>query len=220
MENNRHSPGTPKKRLEISADYREKPSGLPDLLLDAGYKVDLVKLPYGDYIINREIFIERKTGRDFAISIIDGRLFKQAYRMKNSQRRCLYLVEGNPYDTEIDISRESVKGAILSLQAIWYIPVLYTANQEQSCQTISMISHQMDKLSDVVELRHGYRPKKLITRKLHVIQGLPNVGPLIAKRLLEHFKSVRNIMTATENELALVKGIGKNKALLINKVIN
>jgi len=203
----------------ISADYREKPSGLPDLLIGAGFKVEIVKLPYCDYVINREIYIERKTGRDFTISIIDGRLFKQAYRMKHSQRRCVFLVEGNPYASEIDISRESVKGAILSLQSIWYIPVLYTENPEQSCQTISMISQQMDKLSNLVELRHGYRPKKLISRKLHVIQGLPNVGPLIAKRLLDHFKSVRSIMTTTENELAEVKGIGKKKAFMIQKVI-
>ena len=140
--------------------------------------------------------------------------------MKHSQRRCIFLIEGNPYAAEIDISRESVKGAVLSLQAIWYIPVLYTANPEQSCQTISMISQQMDKLSNLIELRHGYRPKKLITRKLHVIQGLPNVGPLIAKRLLDHFKSVRSIMTTTENELAQIKGIGKKKAFMIKKVID
>ena len=206
--------------MKISVDYREKRSGLPELLDEAGFEVNISKLPYCDYIINREIFIERKTGRDFAISIIDGRLFKQAYRMKHSQRRCVFLVEGNPYDAELDISRESVKGAILSLQVIWYIPVLYTANPEQSCQTISMISQQMDKLSNLIELRHGYRPKKLITRKLHVIQGLPNVGPLIAKRLLDHFKSVRSIMTTTENELAQIKGIGKKKAFMIKKVID
>ena len=203
----------------LSVDYREKSSGLPDLLLKAGFELKIAKLDYCDYIINREIFIERKTGRDFAISIIDGRLFRQALQMKHSRYRCMFLVEGNPYESEFDISRESVRGAVLSLQAIWYIPVLHTANLEQSCQTITMISQQEHKLSNLVELRHGYRPKKLISRKLYVIQGLPNVGPLIAKRLLDQFKSVRSIMTATEKELAQVKGIWRKKAFMIKRVI-
>lgn len=209
----------PISRPEIVVDYREKASSLPDLLVGAGFEVKIIKLPYCDYAINREIYIERKTGRDFAISIIDGRLFKQAYRMKDSQRRCVFLVEGNPYAAEIDISRESIKGAILSLQVIWYIPVLYTANPEQSCQTISMISQQMDKLSNLVELRHGYRPKKLKSRKLHIVQGLPQIGPLLAKRLLDHFKSVRRVMIANEKELSQVNGIGKKKASSIQKVL-
>ena len=79
--------------------------------------------------------------------------------------------------------------------------------------------NSLKKLSNLVELRHGYRPKKLISRKLYVIQGLPNVGPLIAKRLLGHFKSVQSIMTATEKQLAQVKGIGQKKARLIKNVV-
>ena len=82
-----------------------------------------------------------------------------------------------------------------------------------------MLSDQWHGLSPVVELRHGYRPKKMITRKLHIIQGLPQVGPLLAKRLLGNFRSVRNIMNASETELRQVAGIGKTKARMIRKVL-
>lgn len=111
-------------------------------------------------------------------------------------------------------------GAAVSLQAIWHIPMIYAENAEQSCQVISMISNQATKLSNLVELRHGYRPKKLRNRKLHLLQGLPQVGPSIAKRLLDHFKSVRNALNASKKDLLRIQGIGKKKAKLIKKVLD
>lgn len=219
MANNHLSRQSPGNRPEILVDYREKSCKLPDCLSDAGFELIIKKLPYCDYVINQEIFIERKTGRDFATSIIDGRLFEQAWKMKRFLPRPLYLIEGNPFNSKINITREAIKGAAVSLQAIWHIPMLYAANIEQSCQVISMISHQSTKLSNLLELRHGYRPKKLRSKKLYLVQGLPQVGPLIAKRLLDHFKSVRNVMNASEKDLLKVDGIGPKKVKTIQKVL-
>ena len=203
----------------IQVDCREKHAELSGLLRVAGFNVVIKHLPLCDYAIDHAISIERKTGRDLAISIIDGRLFKQAKKMKQSLSRCLFLIEGSPYDTNIDISRDSIKGALLSLQAIWYIPVIYAADSRHACLLFTMLAKQYQRMHGLVELRHGYRPKKLISRKLHVIQGLPHIGPMLAKQLLDHFLSVQNIMNATENELSQIKGIGKKKAQLIKNVL-
>jgi len=207
------------KAPSIQVDYREKHAKLPELLRIAGFDLEIKHLPVCDYAIEHAIYIERKTGRDLAVSIIDGRLFKQAGKMKQSSTRCLFLIEGSPFDTNIDISPESIKGALLCLQAIWYIPVLYAADSGQACLIFTMITKQWNNLSHHVQLRHGYRPKKLITRKLHLIQGLPQVGPKLAKRLLDRFASVQNIMNASEVELMKVEGIGNNKAKLIRSVL-
>ena len=220
MANHHHNRPSPGNKPKILVDYREISCKLPEHLKIAGFDLVIKKLPYCDYVINQEIFIERKTGRDFAISIIDGRLFEQARKMKRFLPRPLYLVEGNPFTSKINITRDAIMGAAVSLQAIWHIPMLRAENVEQSCQVISMISHQATTLSNLVELRHGYRPKKLRSRKLHLLQGLPRVGPLIAKRLLDHFKSARNALNASEMELLKVPGIGKKKAMLIKKVLD
>mgnify|MGYP000635405267 CR=1 FL=1 len=110
-------------------------------------------------------------------------------------------------------------GAAVSLQAIWQIPMIFSEDVEQSCHVISMILHQSNKLPTLVEMRHGYRPKILRSRKLHLLQGLPQVGPQLAKRLLDHFKSVQNALNASEKDLLKVHGIGKKKAILIKKVL-
>jgi len=172
-----------------------------------------------DYAIEHAIYIERKTGRDLAISIIDGRLFRQASRMKRSSSRCLFLIEGSPFDTNIDISRDSIRGALVCLQAIWYIPVIFAADSGHACLIFTMITKQWNKLSHLVELRHGYRPKKLITRQLYIIQSLPQVGPLLAKRLPDRFSSVQNIINASEEDLMKIEGIGRFKAQMIRAVL-
>ena len=166
MANNHHNRQPPGNRPKILVDYRERSCKLPDRLINAGFELIIKKLPYCDYVINQEIFIERKTGRDFAISIIDGRLFEQARKMKRFLPRPLYLVEGNPFNSKINITREAIKGAAVSLQAIWHIPMLYAANIEQSCQVISMISHQSTKLSNLAGTETWISPKKIEKQKI------------------------------------------------------
>lgn len=51
--------------MEIVIDYREKASGIIDLLEKEDIEVEVRKLHFGDYIINHSITVERKTARDF-----------------------------------------------------------------------------------------------------------------------------------------------------------
>jgi Fanconi anemia group M protein len=67
--------------MHVIIDYREKLSGLQELLAPH-FTIAVKKISYGDYLINDRITVERKTARDFLISIIDLRLFKQAVSLK------------------------------------------------------------------------------------------------------------------------------------------
>ena len=78
--------------MQITVDYREKSSGLPELLA-AHFTVAVNKISYGDYMINDRITVERKTARDFLISIIDLRLFKQVANLKKNCSHPLILIE-------------------------------------------------------------------------------------------------------------------------------
>jgi len=204
----------------VTADDREKSSGIIALLKEADIDVIVRRLTCYDYIINTEIGVERKTGRDFLISIMDGRLFRQARIMKNSLPRPLFLVEGNPFRVDMDFTPESIRGVILSLQAIWYIPVLFSRSKEETCQIFRFIGQQDHRNANLIKLRHGYRPKKLITRQLYMLQGFPKIGPLMAKRMLQHFGNVRNVMTANKDDLLEVDGIGKAMADTICEILD
>jgi DNA excision repair protein ERCC-4 len=206
--------------LKITVDYRETASGLTDLLKNSDALVEIAKLSYGDYIINDAITVERKTAKDFLISIIDGRLFNQLSNLKKFCNHPILLIEGNPYETDHNFDRMAIKGAIVSTQTIWYVPVIFSRTKEDSRDILLMISRQLGTCIDVVPLRGGYRPKRIKSKQLFLLQGFPQVGPKLAKRLILHFKSVSKIMNASVQALTEVDGIGIISAQKIREVLD
>ena len=201
-------------------DYREKASGIIDLLRWEDTQIEIKKVPHGDYVINDEITMERKTARDFLMSLIDGRLFNQMSNLKKHCIRPVLLIEGNPFKTGLDFDETAIRGALISIQAIWYVPIIYSRSKEETKDIILMIGRQEEACMDVVPLRGGYRPKRLKSRQLFILQGLPKVGPTVAKRLLEHFGSVSNVMSATVEDLTQVEGIGRITAEKIRGIVD
>jgi DNA excision repair protein ERCC-4 len=206
--------------MKVVVDYREKASALIDLLRCEDVEIEIMKVSYGDYVINDAITLERKTARDFLISLIDGRLFRQ---LSNLKRYCVHpvlLIEGNSFKTGLDFDEMAIRGALVSAQAIWYVPVIYSRSKEESRDIIVMIGRQEEAWIDVIPLRGGYRPRKLKSRQLFILQGLPKVGPTVAKRLLEYFGSVSGVMNATVESLMQVDGIGRVSAEKIRQVLD
>src|SRR2546430_6300192 len=80
--------------VRIAVDEREKPSGVPDELRSKGASVEYRLVEVADYIV-REYAVERKSTRDCVSSLFSGRLFDQAYRIGESYRDKILVVEGN-----------------------------------------------------------------------------------------------------------------------------
>lgn len=195
----------------IVADYREERSGIPDLLSRLGCQVKRTSLKAGDYIINDSIIIERKSKDDFVLSLMQGRLFKQCLLLQKSGYVSTILIEGNPYHSAHDVSREAIRGALLSVSLAWQIPVNYSANSNDTAELIMMIARQNPKETYMLQ-RYGYKPKTLRKQQLHFLQGLPSIGPKLALKLMNHFGNLVQILASNEEELAQVPGIGKEKA--------
>ncbi|MGD0819542.1 MAG: ERCC4 domain-containing protein [Desulfomonilia bacterium] len=198
--------------MRIDIDYREKDSGLIDQLARDDIQIRVKALPYGDYVINDSITIERKTAKDFLISLVDTRLFRQLSNLKKYCRRPILLIEGDPYMTDLDFNSNAIRGSIISVQTIWHTPVIFSRSKEHTRDILIMIGSQYDKDMDVVPLRGGYRPRRLRSRQLYLLQGLPLIGPRLAKRLMGHFGSISRVMNASVEELQKVEGIGLTRA--------
>ncbi|MEA3449040.1 MAG: ERCC4 domain-containing protein [Bacteroidota bacterium] len=195
----------------IISDHREKTSGIPDLLSQKGMNVSFAQLKTGDYRLNNNLIIERKSAVDFIQSIISGRLFNQCAKLNKTGLRPYILLEGNPYQTSHQIDRRAVKGALISVISSWQIPVIHSKNTEDSAATLFILSKQTLKQNDFLR-KSGYKPKTIKNQKLKFLQGLPKVGSVMALRLLNHFGSIQKIVEADEKSLIKVKGIGNNTA--------
>ena len=71
-----------------------------------------------------------------------------------------------------------------------------------------------------ISLRTERKPANIWEQQLFIIESLPNIGPVNAKRLLEYFGTVTDIINAPVEELVKVEGIGKKTAKNIRKVID
>jgi Fanconi anemia group M protein len=201
-----------KRIVKVIVDYRERRSGIVELLSQALVEVEVKPLKQGDFIINHSITIERKTGKDFIISLMNGRLFRQASRLKRFAQIPILLLEGNPYPTDIPIAPSALKGAIISLNTHFYLPIIYSRHLNDTVNILKLIGSQQTRYRSGVLRRSGSPPKDHRNRQLYLLQGLPEVGPILAKRLLNHFGSVNSILNASEMELTAVPGVGQGVA--------
>ena len=198
-------------KLTIIADNREKSSGIPTMLSDKGVDVKMEQLSVGDYMIADDIVIERKTNIDFVQSIITGHLFNQCAKLRKTGKIPLIIVEGNPYKTTRNIKPEAMKGALLSINLRWQIPIIRSSGKDDTVRLIIMASQQQISPPTFIR-RIGKKPKTIQKQHNYFIQSMPGVGPELAQRLLAHFKTIEMIVLADIDSLRMVEGIGKIKA--------
>jgi len=200
--------------IHIIGDDRERKSEVIDSL--AGFEnvnVCIRRLSIGDYQVDNRLIIERKTLKDFAVSIIDGRLFKQMIRMTNSTPMGVLILEGTINDTvDLGVPREAMQGALITVSIILGIPVLRSKDASETVKLIVYCARQITSMAKGGVYRNGYRPKDKRKKQLFILQGLPGVGLERANRLLDTFGSVEAVISASSSELQSVYGIGKSLA--------
>ncbi|MCX6777746.1 MAG: helix-hairpin-helix domain-containing protein [Candidatus Micrarchaeota archaeon] len=209
--------GVAKNRVEIYADARETSEVVSELEA-LGAVVNVKTLEVGDFILSDRVVAERKTRGDFESSIIDGRLFNQAKNMGENFESSVFVVEGERFEERVD--RRALLGAVAALLTDYGASVFFTRDAEGTAEMLFAIAKR-EQLGEKRELRLlGERKRMdLAGQQQLLIECLPGVGPTMAKRLLEKFYTVENVITAHEAELLEVEGMGKAKAKAIKKVL-
>ena len=194
--------------LVLDVDHRERGSAVPGALQAAGARLEFVSLKAGDYRVGRVLAIERKSAWDFWKSIFDGRLFRQAIRLARSSPRPLILVEGQGPN----FSHPAARGALVTVAAVFGVPVLFSRDPRDSALWILTAARQYAARRENAIARPGWRPRGKRARQIFVLQGLPGIGPVRGARLLDRFGTVRAVLSADEQSLSEVHGIGRKTA--------
>jgi len=208
-------------RFFIVVDYREKNSAVYQTIKnDKGIHLTIKNLKAGDYLIQNRVLCERKTLHDLKRSIIDGRLFKQAIKLCQTNLPSIVILEGTGHEFQMGkMTREALQGALITLSLNFGIPVLRSRNAIETVKLFHIIAYRV--INNIKRIRRsGYKPKDIYKNKLFVVKSLPGIGPKTAKNLLDYFGSVKRIVTANQKDLMLVPGVGKTRAQGILKVLN
>jgi len=209
------------RRYLLRVDFSERHAALLDLAWDCGdFEIQMERLAIGDYCIDGGVIIERKTYADFASSLADGRLFPQAAALARSPHRPIVLLEGPRAPQMPDVHPHALKGAMVSLAVMWRLPVIHARDPGDSLRILRFLAQQLASTDPGILQRYDRKPKRLASRKLYMLQGLPGVGPALANRLLRQFGSVEHVITADQSLLMQVRGIGPTKAQRIRKLVS
>ena len=207
-----------KEKPKAILDYREKNSLIPSELINLGLEIEFRNLKVADYII-KGVAIERKTISDFVSSMINRRLLKQLEELGQYKERLL-IVEGideqELYTDSEDwtgMHPNSIRGFLLSILLKYKVPIIFTKNYEDTAKFLSVLSKRKSNEHPLNVKKKNLNKKE---QKQFIIEGFPGIGPKTAKKLFKKFKTIKNIINASEEELKEV--IGK-KAENIIKII-
>ena len=213
----------PKKENDfpiVYADSREGNSKVIRHLTEMEMDVKVRSMAVADYQVSDEVAIERKTAKDFVDSLIDKRLFKQARELSEEFKKPLLILEGDDLYAGM-VNANAIRGSIASIALDFGISIIPTRNAQDTAAMIKRIAiREQNGEHTPVQIRTDKKPVSLLEQQLFIIESLPNIGPVNAKALLEHFGSVGNVINASEKDLQEVEGIGKKTAENIRSVID
>ncbi|WP_331456234.1 DEAD/DEAH box helicase [Methanobrevibacter arboriphilus] len=211
---------TQNNNILVYADSREGNSNVLRALDTINVNVRIKSMAAGDYQISDDIAIERKTAKDFIDSIVDKRLYKQAKLMKEEFKKPILILEGDDIYSGF-LSPDAIRGSIASIAIDFGISIIPTRNPEDTAAMIKRIAiREQNQNNNPIQIRTERKPTELWEQQLFIIESLPNVGPVTAKKLLEKFSTVQAVIDASISELKEIDGIGSKTAENIRKVLD
>ncbi len=205
--------------VTIVVDYRELYSPVAESLEKKGVVVVKKQLAVGDYIISERIGVERKRANDFLDSLIKKRLFDQIKRLADAYEKPVIIIEEEGLFSR-SVDKKAIYGALASIVSDYGFSIIQTRDVEETADFLFALARR-EQLKQKREIALRGRKPSLSQRQQQqfIIEGLPFVSAVTAKKLLDYFGSVRRAINATVSELCEVEGVGKKKAGIIKEII-
>lgn len=205
----------PKGKVVILCDFREKE--VIQHLKEFDVIIKEMALEVGDFACSSSIAIERKRHEDFISSIIDGRIFEQAKALNENFEKPVIIIEGW---SDRRISADALNAAIASLITKFGLSLIYSRNARETAGIIYWIARkEQEEKKGEVWFKVGKKPKEIRALQEGILASFPGIGKVLSRRLLEHFKTLKNVFNASEEDLIKVKGISKSAAKRIRKIL-
>ena len=209
--------------VAIVADQRELDSTIArDLSTREGVQTELETLAVGDYVLSDRVVVERKTVSDFLDTLTGGdrSMFEQVGDATRYYARPVVVIEGDDLYGERNVHHKAIQGALASLAVDFGASILQTADEDETADLLETIARREQEESNREVSVHGEKQSKTLTEQQeYVVTSVAEVGPVTARGMLEHFGSVEAVMTADEDGLQDVEGVGAVTAERFREVV-
>lgn len=157
------------------------------------------RLPVGD-IVYGNLAAERKAVDDAIKSIHDGRIFEQCQNMTANYEYVYLLVAGEPHQFGDPADIKAVYTTMADVELRYNIRSRFCMNEEYLCYYFLMLCFKLYK-----KVRPTWHVNRIVRRledeQLSMLMGIKGIGKKHAQQLLNKFKTLKNIMNATEDQL-------------------
>ncbi|SEA18933.1 fanconi anemia group M protein [Haloplanus vescus] len=215
--------GTDDDTVELVVDQRELDSTIArDLSKREGVETRLETLEVGDYVLSDRVAVERKSVSDFLDTLTGGdrSLFEQVGDMARHYARPVVVLEGEGLYEERNVHPDAIRGALASLSVDFGVSVIQTADEGDTADMLAVIAKREQTTRNRTVSVHGEKSAKtLAEQQEYVVGAIADIGPVTARSLLDHFGSVEGVMTAREEDLLEVDGVGEVTADRIRSVV-
>ncbi|RLM84152.1 Hef nuclease [Halobellus sp. Atlit-38R] len=211
------------EETEIVVDQRELDAAIAkDLSKRDGVRTRLETLAVGDYVLSDRVAVERKSVADFLDTLLGGdrSLFEQIGDLARAYARPMLVVEGEGLYEERNVHPGAIRGALASLAVDFDVSVLQTRDEDDTGELLLTIAEREQTERERTVSVHGEKSAKtLAEQQEYVVSSIADIGPVTAQSLLKQFGTVEAVMTAREDDLTDVSGIGEVTAERIREVI-
>jgi Fanconi anemia group M protein len=211
--------------VEIVIDQRELDSTVPrSLSTRDAVHTRLETLAVGDYVLSDRVAVERKSATDFLDTLLDGdrSLFEQTGDLVRAYGRPVLILEGELVTlyTERNIDPRAIQGALASLAVDFDVSILQTRDDDDTADMLETIATREQTSRDRNISVHGDKSAKTLQEQQeYVVSSIADIGPVTAQSLLDAFGTIEEVMTANEDDLTAVDGVGSVTAARIRNVV-
>jgi len=207
------------ENIKIYADHREKTSKTIKELINKGIKVELKQLEVADYVLSDNVGVELKAVPDFVNSILDGRLLEQIKDLKYNFKKPVVIIEGDEDLFSVrKVHPNAIRGMLATIAISFGIPIINTKNFRETTEMLITIAKREQKEGSNFSPHSQKRGISLKDQQEYFISSLPDIGLKLAKELLDKFKTPKNIINASQEELKKIDKIGEIKAKKLKDV--
>jgi len=212
-----------KAYLEVVVDSREALTAkhVVDELKRLGVSVRVEFLEVGDYVVSRDVALERKTVSDFVSTLTKRNLFEQLDKLKSSFSKPMLILEGDISSIPMMsfISMNAVLGALASIARMG-VSVLPSPSPSATARLIASLAKQERRTEQQVRVR--VKPPKredISEEQVFFMCGLPMIGRERAEAILRVYRTPLEALKRVDGWSKMVDGIGETIVKRVKEVL-
>lgn len=212
-----------KAQLEVVVDSREASTAkhIVEEIRKLGALARIEFLEAGDYIVSRDVGIERKTVSDFVSTLTKRNLFEQLDKLRGSFSRPVLILEGDISSIPIisSINMNAVLGAMASIARMG-ISILPSPSPSTTARLIVSLARQERRVEQQLRVRvKAVKKNDISEEQIFFMCGLPMIGRERAEAILRVYRTPLEALKRVDGWPKRVEGIGETIVKRVKEVL-